>query len=101
MGKVVDILGQRFARVRVLSYVGIRRNKAIWLCLCDCGNRFETEGKKLRTGHTKSCNCLQRSKAAERFRRHGMFYSREHRAWTNARIRCYTKVSKDYPNYGG
>lgn len=48
----------RFGSLVVLKDIG--RNKygqKIWLCLCDCGNKTNVNGKELINGDTKSCGC--------------------------------------------
>lgn len=60
MSRVVDITGQRFTRLLVLSRAeSSKRGQARWLCLCDCGNQIVAIGKDIRRGHTGSCGCLQ------------------------------------------
>ena len=40
-----------------------RRNRqVVWKCECDCGNITYVVGQALRTGHTKSCGCLNYEK---------------------------------------
>ena len=59
-----DIHGKKFGRLLVEKRVGSNSDgKALWECLCDCGNKVEVTGKSLRTGRTKSCGCLQKEKA--------------------------------------
>ncbi|MGL5732317.1 MAG: hypothetical protein ACRCX5_14505 [Bacteroidales bacterium] len=35
------------------------RKKAIWRCLCSCGNYVDVISNDLLSGHTKSCGCLK------------------------------------------
>ena len=59
MGKKIDLTGQRFGYLVVLSEIKERKNKQIqWLCKCDCGNQLPVLGASLRSGNTKSCGCL-------------------------------------------
>ena len=40
-----------------------RRNRqVVWKCECECGNTTYVVGQALRTGHTKSCGCLNYEK---------------------------------------
>lgn len=58
--------GNRYERVLVIKRVeNNHRGDAQWLCLCDCGKEFVTKGVSLRSGHTKSCGCLQKEKAQQ------------------------------------
>ena len=65
MGKLKDLTGQRFGRLVVKSFAGYKktnngRNKAIWTCDCDCGNKKDIAGGDLTSGRTKSCGCYQK-----------------------------------------
>lgn len=77
MGKITDLTEQKFGRLTVLEYVGIKmRGKkrpttnALWKCICDCQlNKPEDERKycylttnELTTGNTKSCGCYGKEK---------------------------------------
>ena len=57
----VVVRGERYSRLIVLEELPERSGrKRRYLCICDCGNRIETTGNALRTGHTRSCGCLGR-----------------------------------------
>ena len=54
-----DITGKRFGRLVAIKRVGSNSyNKAVWECLCDCGNSVVVVGESLWNGLTKSCGCL-------------------------------------------
>lgn len=54
----IDITGQRFGRLVALRYAP-EWKVGYWLCRCDCGTEFYTEGQALRRGRTRSCGCLR------------------------------------------
>lgn len=57
----IDMIGKVFGNLTVISYVGSKNKRAIWLCKCDCGTRVEKIGKSLRNGSTKlSCGCVRK-----------------------------------------
>lgn len=58
----IDLVGHRFGRLVVLSRSA---TSAKWVCRCDCGNLVEVTTTHLKTGHTKSCGCLQKDIASE------------------------------------
>lgn len=58
----IDLVGHRFGRLIVLSR---STTSAKWVCRCDCGNLVEVTTTHLKTGHTKSCGCLQKDIASE------------------------------------
>lgn len=64
MAKFIDITGQRFGRLSVQSRDANKGTRATWKCLCDCGSVLVVDGKKLRTGHTKSCGCYRKEISA-------------------------------------
>lgn len=59
--RCIDITNQKFNRLTAIKYVG----KGKWLCRCDCGNEITVITAHLRSGHTKSCGCLQRENTSK------------------------------------
>lgn len=53
MSKLIDLVGQRYGQLTVLSYQGDRS----WQVRCDCGAVKTVLGKSLRNGLTRSCGC--------------------------------------------
>lgn len=68
MGKLIDLTGDKFSRLKVLSQHGrIKGNGNIkWLCQCDCGNTVNVDSRSLRTNRTRSCGCLHIERLKER-----------------------------------
>ena len=93
-----DITGRVFSRLTVISYAGRRPNSA-WLCLCECGTRVTVLSNKLKTGHTKSCGCLQ-SDSRYLNVTHGLSGTTEYKIWLQMRARCENKGNTGYQNYG-
>lgn len=59
-----NLAGERFERVRVLSYAGRTfHGESLWNCVCDCGTKFITRGASLVGGATRSCGCIRIEKA--------------------------------------
>lgn len=62
MGKLIDLTGQQFGRLTVISRAEKPKNatstSAFWLCRCECGNEKIISGNVLRQGKAKSCGCL-------------------------------------------
>lgn len=69
MGKFEDLTGKKFNRLTVLG-LGERNscNQVQWKCKCDCGNIVLATTTYLKTGHTKSCGCLNRELASKRLK---------------------------------
>lgn len=67
MGEFIDLTGEKFGNLTVIrrannKHDGKGRPVVTWECVCDCGNTTNVSSQKLRTGHTKSCGCLQNVK---------------------------------------
>lgn len=90
--KVIDITGQKFGRLTVLNFDGVKSKKARWICKCECGNEVTAEGISLRSGHTSSCGCLAR--------KHGKYNTLAYSSWRSMKSRCHNSNEKSYKNYG-
>lgn len=56
-----NLKGRRFGSLLVLSQDVTNKDRHItWRCACDCGQETTVAGSKLKSGHTKSCGCLQK-----------------------------------------
>lgn len=62
--KAENLIGQKFNNLTVIKRVIDENDKVKWQCKCDCGNIIITRADSLRSGHTKSCGCLQRKTVA-------------------------------------
>lgn len=49
--------GQKFGLLTVVSYSGVRKGKAYFVCECECGSVIETRSTSLRCGKARSCGC--------------------------------------------
>lgn len=68
-----------------------------WLCECTCGNKTEIRQPDLKSGHIKSCGCLQGIVSTK----HGMYLSAEYKAWDNMKQRCSNPNHPHWDDYGG
>lgn len=98
MGKYIDLSGMRFGKLTVLSELNGDGKYKTWTCLCDCGNTRIANGNQLRSGHAKSCGCMQI--LCPNARTHGLKHTREFSIWCDIRKRCYNENSKGYLFYG-
>ena len=102
-----DLIGRKFGRLTVLEDTGKKNphGRIIWLCLCNCGNGNlkEAHTNSLKSGHTKSCGCLNRErmiKLGQQRKIHGDAGTRIYRIWFCMKSRCYLKTDYKYKNYG-
>ena len=110
MGKLVDLTGQRFGRLKVIKREpGLKFGYALWLCICDCGTEIILPSRSLISGNTKSCGCFKREVSIGKFveyRKENLHCPEERdrrleNIWSGMRYRCFNPTSKLYPNYGG
>ncbi len=53
----VDLVGQKFGKLKVLEMAQIKDKRIYWLCECDCGNKKVVLGSSLKSKRTTSCGC--------------------------------------------
>ena len=102
MSTVKDLTGQRFGRLVVIERAGSTgRGESTWLCLCDCGKNCVVYSYKLRSGHTKSCGCLNIEATKARFATHHKRHTRLYGVWTTMIQRCINPKHNRFHRYGG
>lgn len=102
MGKIINILNQKYNRLTVISFDGLNKNnKARWNCICDCGKRVTILSGSLRSGYTKSCGCHKLEVLANLHKTHGKSSSKEYKAWIRMKDRCLNPNNPDYKLYSG
>jgi hypothetical protein len=50
---MIDLTNQKFGKLTVLEYSHTYNRRAMWKCICDCGNEKVISGRDLRTGKAK------------------------------------------------
>lgn len=100
-----DMTGLKVGRLLVLRYAGKDlAGNILWDCRCDCGQFVTVRGYHIRSGHSKSCGCLQRQKARDKAThghlRNGTF-SPEYESWRAMLNRWLNQNATNYPDYGG
>lgn len=103
----MNLIGQKFNRLLVIDkaekYISPSGNKMNqWLCRCDCGNKIVVTTGHLKSGHTKSCGCLQKEVSIQNGlkKKHGLKDSRVYRIWSCMKTRCFNTKDEHYKNYG-
>ena len=100
-----DIIGNKFNKLTVREFVGIKHKQSMYRCECECGNEIVTYRGHITRGHTKSCGCLtknrKRSKGIHGFARRGFKRIPEYPVWVGMRRRCNNPNDEKYPRYGG
>lgn len=93
MPKPIDLTGERYGRLTVLKCVGKdKHGRLMWECQCDCGQRTIVQSGNLRSGHTKSCGCLEienrKIVCRTSNRTHGATHTRLFNIWQSMLERC-------------
>lgn len=106
-----DLTGNKVGMLTIISYTpgsgdGVNRVHGKWLCMCDCGKEISVVTSSLTSGRTKSCGCQSsRHSIGARRTTHGESKGRkvtkELKAWTHMKERCYDVNCKEYPRWGG
>ncbi len=104
--KKLSIIGEKFGKLLVVSEVSERtiQGKVKFNCICDCGNKIQAIGSKLKNGWTKSCSCLQKEKArlsTPPNKTHGLSRTPIYNAYYTMISRCYKETNNSYVHYGG
>ena len=71
MGKRLDLVGQRFGRLTVVSLneeVSKQKKGSYWNCKCDCGNEKVVWSRHLKSGDTTSCGCYSKEMKSNKMR---------------------------------
>lgn len=97
---ILDLTGHVFERLTVVEMApGKLRRSRLWKCICQCGNVKVTSSHMLRTGHAKSCGCLNVEKYSTP-RKHGACNTPEYTAWKDMKRRCFNEHASNYRRYG-
>ena len=99
--KKLDLTGQKFGRLTAISPAANRGKHTYWNCLCSCGAHVTVDTQSLRSGHTKSCGCLNRDIVRKRKTTHDLSNTRLFRIWASIIRRCTCKTDQAYKYYGG
>lgn len=89
--------GQRFGRLSVNGFAGIKGRAASWDCLCDCGKSTKATTANLKFGKVQSCGCL----VVDTSTKHGLSATRQYHIWRALKTRCDDPEAINYHLYGG
>ncbi len=101
MSRFIDLTGNVYGKLKVVSFAGRIEGHSYWDCVCECGNSKIVEAYKLKTGNTSSCGCFQKESRHFHTRTHGKTNCPEHKVWFGMKQRCYNPKNPNYVNYGG
>jgi len=103
MRKIIDLTGQKFSRLTVISFAPTKKKMSHWNVVCDCGTKTVVDGCNLKKGHTKSCGCLQVERIKEHNTTHNgcIDHPLEYGTWKGIKQRCNNINNHAYKDYGG
>lgn len=56
----LDLTNKKYGKLTVLERAGkTKKDTALWLCRCDCGNTVKANATTIRRGEIVSCGCLK------------------------------------------
>lgn len=96
--RLINLVGNKFSRLTVLSHAGKKGREHCWLCQCECGKTKVIFGHNLKRGLTTSCGCRHKEIVTTS---NGETYSPEWAAWYHMIHRCTNKANKQFRHYGG
>lgn len=98
MSKLIDLTGQRFAKLTVIKRAeNYKHGIVAWECLCDCGNTTVVRSGNLKSGAVKSCGCLNKISYTAT---HKESKTPLYRKWKSMLYRCENKKHIAYKDYG-
>lgn len=96
----LELAGQKFFRLTVVSIAPSRDGARWWNCEYECGASKDIRGADLRRGYVTSCGCWLREMPAAR-KTHGLSHTRLYRIWQGMRDRTGNPDASRYAYYGG
>ncbi|MCK5117872.1 MAG: hypothetical protein KAR44_14855 [Candidatus Aegiribacteria sp.] len=92
--------GDKFGRLTAVRFDHWERGRQYWLFKCDCENKKIIYIYDVKNGKTKSCGCLKKELMLDKFKTHGMRYTKIYAVYNSMKERCLNPNCKDYKNYG-
>lgn len=103
MPNLINLVGRKYNRLTVLSFVGRNKHKQrLYECRCDCGTTLTVVSGNLSEGCTHSCGCYRKEISSENQKKHGECRrTKEYSTWRGMRQRCNDPKNIGFKNYGG
>jgi hypothetical protein len=103
--KKLQLEGQTFGYLIVVSFSHTHNRNTYWNCQCKCGKTIICCGVSLKHGNTQSCGCFHIERSIEAnikhgFRRRGDHRNRLYNIWYKMKARCYNENDNRYKYYG-
>lgn len=97
----LDLIGEIFGKLTVVSRKGSKHGRSQWLCKCDCGKEVMVTTNNLKNGGTKSCGCSRIGICGKSNTTHGASGKPLYAVWQAMRRRCSNRNARRFKDYGG
>lgn len=99
--RIPDLTGETFGLLKAIAYAGHSpEHRAMWDCVCECGQKVTVRAERLRGGHVKSCGCLVKRRMSRLNRTHGRSKTPLYRVWRRMIDRCENEKNDSFQYYG-
>lgn len=95
-----DLAGLTFSRLTAVERDFTKTRRVYWSCKCECGRVISAPAVDLKSGHTKSCGCLNLEVRRLKAVKHGFDRTPTYVCWSNMLARCTNPKRRDFKNYG-
>lgn len=100
--KKINLIGETFNRLVVVSEEPSVNYRRFFLCLCICGQVTKVSMSHLKTGHTQSCGCIFKENPPRLRHGHNRKGNRTplYHVWDQMLARCQNPNSTTFHKYG-
>lgn len=94
--------GKKFGKLTAIERLDYKNNNGcyMWKFLCDCGNMTIRDIGSVAFSKKGMCEDCRFIQTGDRSRTHGKSNTKEHKAWSRIKYRCYNETSADFKEYG-
>ena len=101
MAAKINLVGEKFGHLVVLSQEASVKRNTYWKCQCDCGTTIVCKTKSLRLEGKTSCGCDTFDRRSVKLRTHGLSKTPVYKSWRMMKSRCLNPNYTHYEYYGG
>lgn len=101
MPKMIDLTGNTYGRLTVVSRAENYKGRVAWLCRCECGGQKVVTSNKLRVGDTRSCGCESHPGPRKHGHTSNGKFTTEYHSWACMKTRCTNPNVDSWEHYGG
>lgn len=96
------MIGKKFGKWTVISFLGVRNRCYFYETLCKCGKSGKHYGSDLKARKSLQCiDCHNRDLAKRKYEMHGGSKTETYNIWKNMLRRCLNPKDPHYDRYGG